>query len=89
MIEKVDVLPTSRGSKICVFRLDGCSEQGTVKKEMYGIAKWLALGKTDISSDSDVSSADDLIDFELDEENLEITAICTAKMEGSWRRLLV
>ena len=64
MVDVSGKIPTSRTAvakgKICVCQaVMDAVKQGTVKKgDVLGVAR--VAGKTDISSDSDVSSADDL-----------------------------
>ena len=65
MVDVSGKIPTSRtaGQDLCLSGCDGCSETGDCEKRRCtwnSKSGWHYGGKTDISSDSDVSSADDL-----------------------------
>ena len=93
MVDVSGKIPTSRTAvakgKICVCQaVMDAVKQGTVKiGDVLGVARVagiMAVKQTShlIPMCHPLMIQKCSVDFELDEENLEITAICTAKMEG-------
>ena len=93
MVDVSGKIPTSRTAvakgKICVCQaVMDAVKQGTVKKgDVLGVARVagiMAVKQTShlIPMCHPLMIQKCSVDFELDEENLEITAICTAKTEG-------
>ena len=93
MVDVSGKIPTSRTAvakgkiRVCQAVMDAV-KQGTVKKgDVLGVARVagiMAVKQTShlIPMCHPLMIQKCSVDFELDEENLEITAICTAKTEG-------
>lgn len=79
---------SSKRQDLCLSGCDGCSETGDCEKgDVLGVARVagiMAVKQTShlIPMCHPLMIQKCSVDFEMDEENLEITAICTAKTEG-------